>query len=185
LVVLEPHVAAAGLIWLWGDVDFGKIEPQSIVHTRVFGGLKINLKLFQTASVIHARAFGTPTVGRFIAGISVIHTRAFGLPALHFTLFMPSVIHFRVLETPNVGGAGTFVQTTSILHARAFGSPTLTVSTFNQTIFAISVVRSRNVTGPKVTRAGDPPDPAGGQRVNAMEWGIDSFHPSDIEVTTR
>lgn len=78
---LEPHIAAAGLVWLWGDVDFGVIEPISVVHVRGFGSLRVN-QAIAPSSVVHTRAFGTPTVGGYIVPPSVVHTRAFGSPAL-------------------------------------------------------------------------------------------------------
>lgn len=178
-VAVEPHIAAAGFVFLWGDVDFGKIEPQGVVHPRAIGTAKLTMFIVAT-STVHARAFGVPTAGRFIAGISFEHTRAFGTARLNFTMKPSSVIHNRIVETPQVGAAVTTLLPASLVHVRALGTATLTVSEFAQTIFAISVVRSRNITGPLVTRAGDPA--AKRQSTFSAEWGIDTFHPGDVDV---
>jgi len=67
-------------MFLWGDVDFGKIEPSSVVHTRAFGTPFFVGRIFPT-SAVHTRAFGTPSVGLFVVVESVIHTRAVGTPS--------------------------------------------------------------------------------------------------------
>jgi len=178
-VVQEPHIAAAGLIWLFGDVDFGKIEPASVVHPRAIGSVKVSLTMF-FASVVHTRGFGVPTVGRFVETQAVVHSRAIGAASLHTRVTTTSVIHTRLIETPDVGGATTTIAGIAVVHTRGFGSATVTISAFNQTILPPSVVRARNITGPIVLRAGDPSPKR--QGVFSPEWGIDIFHPGDVEV---
>ena len=178
-VGLEPRKAAAGFIWLHGDVEFGLLEVPSVIHSRAIGTARLRMMIV-VPSVVHTRAFGTTIIGAYIIPFSVIHIRDFGLPQLNHNLTASSVIHTRGFGGPTVGHGLTLVQTTSVVHGRTFGTAVVTVSVFTQFIITSSVIHTRNITGPLVTRAGDPAVKK--QGAFAMEWGVDTFHPGDVEV---
>lgn len=178
----EPDIAAAGFMFLFGDFEFGVIEPPSVVHARAFGLPHLTLTL-KTSSVIHTRAFGAVVIGRFILPQSALHDRAFGLPLIGRVIFPASTIHDRLVETPDVVGGARTIIGQGFARARFFGSPTITVSAFLQNLSPPSVIHSRNITGPLVTRAGDPPVKR--QGVFSPEWGVDSFHEGDVKVDQR
>jgi len=178
-VGLEPRTAAAGFIWLHGDVEFGLLEVPSVIHPRAIGTARLRM-LIVVPSVVHTRAFGTTLIGAYIIPFSVIHTRDFGLPQLNQNVTTSSVIHTRGFGGPTVGHGLTLIQTTSAVHGRTFGTAVVTVSVFTQFIITSSVIHTRNITGPLVTRAGDPAVKK--QGAFTMEWGVDTFHPGDVEV---